>query len=70
MSRYLYFYIFYILEDPTEHHNLSRSKTDLAKQLKALIRKMLKEEVPCIHRSPDPRGLPSRYNDTFASGWC
>ncbi len=61
----------YDLVDPTERTNLADVLPAVVKKLKRRLQRLKKTEVSSVHKKGgDPRGDPSHFNGTYASGWC
>lgn len=64
------FHLFNLKDDPTEHFNLAKSRTDIVKKLWKVLMKYDKKAIPPYRPKPDPAGAPKHWGGVYSPGWC
>jgi hypothetical protein len=67
------YYLFDILNDPLEEHNLADKHPDVVDHLAFELDNMKKNHVPPLNPpdlKPSPKSDPKYWGDTWSPGWC
>ena len=61
---------FHASEDPTEHHDLSKTDPENLKRLQQRLDYWMKSLVPAQNPPPDPKANPKNFGGNWSPGWC
>ncbi|XP_064643223.1 arylsulfatase B-like isoform X1 [Lineus longissimus] len=62
--------LFNVIDDPTEHHDLSKEQPDVLKMMIGRYSELAKTEVKAMNPNNDPKANPKYYNGVWTPGWC
>ena len=65
-------FLFDLDADPTEHHNLASTKTDILAMMMSRLNEAMKSYVPdLIKENPETaKSNPANFGDAWSPGWC